>query len=311
MRRIKSRQNNDKIITGLDKMRYEGTLYRPPSEAHSILIQCTIGCPHNRCTFCSMYKDMHFRIRPVAEIKEDLETARKYYGETADTMFFPDGNTILMKTEQFVEVLRFARRLFPQLKRITIYGSAQYINLKSDEEMIQLREAGLSRIHSGMESGDDIVLERIQKGATARDIIEAGRKVMAAKIELSEYIVIGIGGRERSREHALYSAEVLNKINPDFIRVRTFVPVPGTSLYNDCCQGKFDLLQLHEVLKETEMLISNLTCESMFYSDHNSNYAWINGKLPEEKLVMLEAVTELLQILEKRSMAPATWPEPE
>jgi radical SAM superfamily enzyme YgiQ (UPF0313 family) len=293
-------------------MRYEGTIYRPPSEAQSILIQCTIGCPHNRCTFCPMYKDMRFRIRSVAEIKEDLETARKYYGAMADTMFFPDGNTILMKTEQFVEVLRFARRVFPQLRRITIYGSAQYINLKSAEELTRLREAGLSRIHSGMESGDDLVLERIQKGATAREMIEAGRKVMTAQIELSEYMMIGIGGRERSREHALASAAVLNQINPDFIRVRTFVPVPGTPLYNDYRQGKFGLLQPYEVLKETEMLISNLTCESRFYSDHNSNYAWINGKLPEEKPVMLEAVAaELLQITEKRSMPPTTWSEPE
>ena len=139
-------------------MRYEGTIYRPPSEARSLLIQCTVGCPHNRCTFCGMYKDKKFRIRPVAEIRQDLLSAREYYGSDVHSLFLPDGNTILMKTAELVEILQYARDLFPALSRITMYGSAQFLNLKTPAEFAALRNAGLDRIHSGMESGDDVTL---------------------------------------------------------------------------------------------------------------------------------------------------------
>jgi len=152
-------------------MRYEGTVFRPPSEAGSLLIQCTIGCPHNRCTFCPMYKDKRFRIRPVAEIKEDLDMARQTYGDGVRTVFFPDGNTIIMKTPDLAEVLAYTRRLFPRVERLTLYGSARFVNLKSDEEMKRLREAGLSRLHMGMESGDDATLAYIKKGTTAAAVV--------------------------------------------------------------------------------------------------------------------------------------------
>ena len=218
-------------------MRYEGTVYRPPSEANSVLIQCTIGCPHNRCTFCPMYKGTQFRIRPVADIVEDLRSAREYYGDGVKTMFLPDGNTILMKTDQLIVILEEARRLFPRMERITVDGSARYIHLKTSADLVRLKAAGLNRIHSGMESGDDGVLAMLQKGATAGEIVEAGLKVKQAGIELSEYVLIGAGGLKHSREHALGSAAVLNSIEPDFIRVRTLVPIPGTPLYEDYREG--------------------------------------------------------------------------
>ncbi len=285
-------------------MRYEGTVYRPPSEANSVLIQCTIGCPHNRCTFCPMYKGTSFRIRPVADILEDLAAAREYYGDGVKTMFFPDGNTILMKTDQLIAILEEARRLFPRLERITVYGSARYINLKTAGDLTRLKAAGLNRIHSGMESGDDEVLARIQKGATAAEIVEAGLKVKEAGIELSEYVLIGVGGRQLSRRHALGSAEVLNRIEPDFIRVRTLVPIPGTPLYAEYRRGEFTLLQPHEALEETRLLIEALTCSSMFYSDHYSNYAYVNGRLPDDKPAMLQTVDKLLRIPEDQFRPP-------
>lgn len=276
-------------------MRYEGVVYRPPSEAHSLLIQATIGCPHNKCTFCAMYKDKKFRIRPVSEIREDLESARTVYGESVRSLFLPDGNTILMKTDQLVELLNYARELFPSLERITMYGSARYLNLKTHEELSRLRQAGLDRIHSGMETGDDVTLAKVCKGATAAEIIAAGQKVLAAGMELSEYVLIGIGGRERTREHAVESARVLNAITPHFIRLRTLIPMAGTPLYDEYRNGTFGLLSPHEALRETRLFISELTVEgSMFYSDHASNYAWVHGKMPQDKEKMIRKIDELL-----------------
>jgi len=280
-------------------MRYEGTIYRPPSESHSLLIQCTIGCPHNRCTFCGMYKDKTFRIRSVADIKEDLIQAREYYGDEVCSLFLPDGNTILMKTPDLLDVLIFARHLFSKLSRITLYGSAQYLNLKTASELSALRKAGLNRIHSGMESGDDITLKKIRKGSTAAEIISAGRKVIDAGMELSEYVLIGIGGLERAREHAKESARVINAIKPNFIRLRTLIPMPETLLYDDFKRGAFQLLNAHEALLETRMFIMNLEVEGTgIFSDHHSNYAWVNGRLPTDRAKMIRDIDELLELPE-------------
>ncbi|MHC1760212.1 MAG: radical SAM protein [Negativicutes bacterium] len=287
-------------------MRYEGTIYRPPSEAHSLLIQCTIGCPHNRCTFCGMYKDKQFRIRSVTDIREDLTSAREYYGDSVRSLFLPDGNTILMKTAELVEILNYARELFPALSRITMYGSAQFLNLKTQAELSALRQAGLDRIHSGMESGDDVTLKNICKGSTAAEIISAGRKVIDAGMELSEYVLIGIGGLARSQEHALESARVLNAIVPNFIRLRTLIPMPETPLHESYCAGEFQLLRPHQALRETKLFIENLSMEgTALYSDHYSNYAWVHGRLPEEKQKMLQTIDELMQLPESQFRSPA------
>ena len=287
-------------------MRYEGTIYRPPSEAHSLLIQCTIGCPHNRCTFCGMYKDKQFRIRSVADIREDLASSREYYGDSVRSLFLPDGNTILMKTAELVEILNYARELFPELSRITMYGSAQFLNLKTQAELSALRQAGLDRIHSGMESGDDVTLKNICKGSTAAEVISAGRKVIDAGMELSEYVLIGIGGLARSQEHALESARVLNAIRPNFIRLRTLIPMPETPLHESYCTGEFQLLRPHQALRETKLFIENLSMEgTALYSDHYSNYAWVHGRLPEEKQKMLQTIDELMQLPESQFRPPA------
>lgn len=282
-------------------MRYEGTVYRPPSEAGSLLVQATIGCPHNRCTFCPMYKNTRFRIRPVAEIKEDLISARDYYGEHIHSLFFPDGNTIAIKTEQLEEIFTFARSLFPYLQRITVYGSARFVNRKSEGELQRLKEAGLSRVHTGMESGDDVVLERICKGTTSEGIISAGQKLKKAGIEISEYYLTGIGGRERSREHALNSARALSAFSPDFIRIRTFVPIPATPLYEEYRNGDFTLLGPHQALQELKILVQNLHCEnSVVLSDHVANYWDVSGLLPRDKEKMLAAIEEGLSLDESR-----------
>ena len=287
-------------------MRYEGTIYRPPSESHSLLIQCTIGCPHNRCTFCAMYKDKKFRIRPVADIRQDLNSAREYYGENVQSLFLPDGNTILMKTAELIDILNYARQLFPRLSRITMYGSAQFLNLKSLDELTDLRAAGLNRIHSGMESGDDVTLQRICKGSTAEQIVAAGCKVIQAGMELSEYVLIGIGGHERTLAHAIESAKVLNAINPRFIRLRTLIPMPATPLFEAYRQGEFHLLGPHQALEETRLFIDNLRVEGTeLFSDHHSNYAWIHGRLAKEKAQMIDKIEELLYLPESHFRPPA------
>lgn len=280
-------------------MRYEGTVYRPPSEANSLLIQASIGCPHNKCTFCSMYKGTKFRLRTVEEIKEDLLAAHNYYGEYINSLFFPDGNTIIMKTDQLVEILEYAQSLFPHLQRITVYGSARFVNRKSQEEIGRLKAAGLTRVHTGMESGDDIVLERINKGTNGEEIIAAGKKLKAAGIDTSEYYLVGIGGIDRSREHALASARVLSSFSPDFIRLRTFVPIPGTPLYDDFQNGIFKLLSPHQALEEIKLLIENLDCQnSMVLSDHVSNYWDVNGLIPRDRGKMLMALEQGLSMEE-------------
>ncbi|MDD4803073.1 MAG: radical SAM protein [Syntrophomonas sp.] len=286
-------------------MRYEGTVFRPPSEAHSLLIQATIGCPHNKCTFCSMYKKTRFKVRPVQEIKEDLLAARNYYGKFIESLFFPDGNTIIMKTEQLIEIFTYAHELFPELKRITVYGSARFVNKKSLEELIKIREAGLSRIHMGMESGDDITLQKIQKGTTSEEIISAGVKLKEAGIETSEYYLVGIGGKARWREHAENSARVLSTISPDFIRIRTFAPERNTPIIEEFRSGNFQYLTPHEALREIRVLIENLNCDnSMVVSDHITNYWDIHGNIPTDRDKMLAEIDKALAIDESSFRTP-------
>lgn len=278
-------------------MRYEGIVYRPPSEAGSLLIQATIGCPHNKCTFCNMYKTTRFRIRELEDIKQDLDSAYAFYGEMVESLFFPDGNTIIMKTDDLVEIFEYASELFPHLKRITVYGSARFVNKKSTADLIRLREAGLRRIHTGMETGDDITLQKIKKGVDAQGIIEAGLKLKEAGITVSEYYLVGIAGLERSTDHAINSARVLSAFSPDFIRLRTYVPVPGTPLYEDYQNGSFKLLSPHQALKEIAILLENINCNgSLLLSDHVSNYCNINGQLPADREKMLKEVNRALTI---------------
>lgn len=277
-------------------MRYEGPIYRPPSEADSLLIQATVGCPHNKCTFCMVYKQgPPFKVRPVAEIKADLEQAREFYGDRVRTLFFPAGNTIAMSTPALVEICRISRELFPRLERLTVYGSSQYIYRKGLVQLQELAAAGLKRIHVGLESGDDEILRRVKKGSTAAIQIAAGQMVRQAGIELSDYVILGLGGRERSREHITATAAALNAIAPDFIRLRTLVPKINTPLLQEVLEGRFQLLGPHGILRETYQLISLLTIPTLITSDHYTNYLNIYGRLPEDREAMLAQIEAALQ----------------
>jgi len=240
-------------------------------------------------------KGPKFKIRNIKEIKEDLLWAKNNYFYPINTVFFPSGNTIIMKTEDFVEILEYTKKLFPDLKRITIYGSAQYIVKKDLVDLKKLANAGLSRIHVGLESGNDIILKKIKKGSTQEIQIKAGQLVKKAGMELSEYVVIGIGGKKLTKEHIQETVKTLNKINPNFIRIRTFLPKINTPILEEIQSGDFQILSPHEVLNETYELIKNLQVTSQIASDHYTNYIGVNGKLPEDRKQMLQAIQEALK----------------
>jgi radical SAM superfamily enzyme YgiQ (UPF0313 family) len=276
-------------------MRYDGPIYRPPSEADSLLVQATVGCPHNLCTFCMVYKDgVRFKVRPVPDIKADLEEAAAAYGSRVRTLFFPAGNTIAMPAAALAEICRYSYTLFPRLERITVYGSSQYICRKGADSLEELAQAGLGRIHVGVESGDDVVLTRIRKGATARDHIAAGHMARDAGLEINAYVILGIGGRERSETHVLQTARVISEMAPAVMRLRTFVPKINTPLLADVQGGRFEMLSPHEVLAETLALLEGITTPIQVASDHYTNYVEVAGRLPEDRDAMLQTLRRAL-----------------
>jgi radical SAM superfamily enzyme YgiQ (UPF0313 family) len=275
-------------------MRYEGTVYRPPSEAGSLIIQATVGCPHNRCAFCAMYSDKVFRARPVEEVIEDLDMARERYGDQVRTIFLADGNTAALSTDKLEAIGRAALERWPHLERITMYGSAKFLVKKSREEWRRLSAAAIKRIHSGLESGDPVTLEQIRKGVDPEQAARSFNHVMEAGIELSVYIMVGVAGIERWREHALGSASVLNRAPPDFIRLRTFVPVPGTDWCERWKAGDLGLLDAHQALEETRLLVTELEGPTVLLSDHITNFLDVNGRLPEDRELMLETIDDAL-----------------
>lgn len=276
-------------------MQYEGPIYRPPSEANSLLIQATVGCPHNKCTFCMVYKKGPlYRIRPVKEICEDIDEARDIYGDKVQSVFFPAGNSIAMPAPDLAAICRYSKAKFRGLQRITVYGSSRYIAKKGPAQMAELAEAGLSRIHVGLESGDDVILKKVKKGTNASEQIKAGKMVKKAGMELSEYVILGLGGVERTEIHALKTAEAINEIEPDFVRLRTLVPKINTLLLHQIKKGRFQLLSPYQVLKETRLLLENLYCQTRLTSDHYTNYLDLSGKLPEDKSRLLDKIEQAL-----------------
>jgi len=248
-------------------------------------------------------KGPRFRVRSVEGIEADLLEARKVHGSSVQTLFFPAGNSIAMPTDDLVRICSVARSLFPELKRITVYGSSQYIYRKGLKKLTRLRNAGLSRIHVGLESGDDEVLRRIKKGTDSTEQTEAGLWAGEAGIELSVYVLLGIGGRERTLVHARKTAQVLNAMNPEFIRVRTFLPKLNTLMLHQIRKGKFQLLSPHEVLGELAHIIENLRVTSKIRSDHYTNYLNVSGNMPSDKDRMLAVIQKGLE-QDERSFRP-------
>lgn len=282
---------------GLRRRSYDFPPFRPPSEASSLLLRVTRGCPWNRCAFCSMYKTMKFEIRDLEEIQTDIELAKDLYGDRIRTVFIGDSNSLVVKTEMLVQVLNFLLSSFPHVERVTSYARAKTLAKKSIEDLEKIYQAGLTRLHVGLETGERDLLKEIEKGATPEEMIEAGRKAKRAGFEYSLYVLLGIGGEEKWERHAKGTAEVLNQIDPDFIRVRTFIPQPGSPLYDAMAEGRFQLASPETILKETKLLLQKLQVTSQFLSDHVSNLLSLHGKLPEEKERMIQMIDDTLRRL--------------
>ncbi|GAU78509.1 radical SAM protein [Fusibacter sp. 3D3] len=276
-------------------MRYEGTVYRPPSESDSLILQVTIGCAYNKCTFCSMYKDKQFRMRSENEIFEDIEVARKMY-PYVDKFFLADGNALVMPTEKLSRIIEKIKTHFPECKRIGIYGSSSDILLKSSEDLKYLKHLGVGIIYMGIESGSDQVLSLVKKGATANQIIEAGQKIMSQGILLSTMIISGLGGEPLWEEHALESARVINAIDPDYIGLLTLLVDPHAPLADEIDQGKFEVLKPINVLRETLLLVQNIdVSHALFRSNHASNYVALRGVFPEDQTRVLGQIERAIE----------------
>ncbi|WP_353097566.1 radical SAM protein [Tissierella praeacuta] len=277
-------------------MRYEGSLYRPPSEAYSLIIQATIGCTHNKCTFCSMYKDKKFRIRNTNEILEDLQMGRERY-KYVKRIFIADGDALAIKTEELIKILSFIKEQFPECERVGVYGSPKAILSKSNEELKKLKSLGLGIIYLGVESGSEKILKDINKGVTRAEMVEAGRRIVKSDIELSITLISGIGGNVNSHEHALESAKIINEINPSYVGLLTLLVEEGTPLYDEVQNQRFTLLTPKEVLLETKEMVENLNVNNcIFRSNHASNYVALKGTLPKDKDLILSQIDEGLQI---------------
>ena len=315
-------------MIGITEESFELGPIRPPSEAFSLLIRVTRNCPWNRCKFCPIYKDEKFQLRSVEEVKGDIDIARaiqdrikqmaQKHGdnprETAASVynnppndsyrnvalwmytggkhiFLQDANTLIMKTADLVEIIRYLKKTFPEIDRITSYARSHTAARKSNEELKGLHQAGLSRIHIGMESGYDPVLEFLDKGVTAADHITAGKNVVASGISLCEYVMLGAGGKKWWREHALETARALNQISPDYIRFRTLTIQPRMPLYNDVENGEFVRANDDEIVEEERMLIQNLDFPVRIVSDHMINLLpEVEGRLPEDKEKILKVI---------------------
>jgi radical SAM superfamily enzyme len=280
----------------------EQGVIRPPSEAQSLLVRVTRNCPWNQCTFCPAFKGVKFSRRTVEEVKQDIDSMAGEYGKRAvmiKSAFLQDADSLILKTDKVVEILRHIKARFPEVERITTYARATTLRRKSAEEFLRLKEAGLTRIHTGLESGSEKILQMIKKGITPEDIVEGGSRVMTAGISLSEYVMPGVGGRTWSEEHARETARLLNIVKPDFIRVRTFALHPRSPMMKLVEQGSFIPMTDEEIVAEIRLLVSSLDPIHSYFScgDYGPNLLMlVNGKLEERKDAMLAELDKFLSL---------------
>lgn len=276
-------------------MRYEGPLYRPPSEGYSLIIQATVGCTHNGCTFCSMYKDKTFRVRQIEDIIRDLKIGREKY-KNVSRVFIADGDALAINNKKLEKILAFIYEKFPECMRVGIYGSPQAILSKTHGELLKLRKLGLGIIYLGVESGSDIILKKINKGVTSREMVLAGKKITNVGIKLSITLISGIGGKENSDEHATESARIINEIRPNYIGLLTLTIEENTPLCDDVKNGKFKPLSQQEILFETRKMVENIEIDDcIFRSNHVSNHVYLKGTFSRDKYLIIDQINEGLR----------------
>ncbi len=264
-------------------MQYEDTLWRPPSEARSYILRATVGCSHNLCTYCAMYRGQDFRERDLAEVLEDIATAGQAY-PTTTKVFIADGDPLVMSVDRWHTILETIRADFPQLRRVSCYATAQNVLEKSGEDLRLLREAGLRLLYIGPESGDSVTLKRIVKGASFQDHAEAARKAHAAGMKISVIMLLGAGGVERSQEHARETARLVTEMDPEYLSTLTLTVIPGTPQQRMVDKGRFELPDIPSLLRELRTIVDESRPRAaIFRTNHASNYLPIEGRLPRDR----------------------------
>lgn len=282
-------------------MRYEGNIFRPFSEARSYLLQCTIGCSHNQCTFCGMYKDKKYRIRSLEEIKTDIAMAKNYYNDL-EKVFLCDGDAIAIETDMLLEILDELYRVFPSLRHVGSYVGPRSTLNKSMSELTALRAAGLTKAYLGVETGDDRLLKEVKKGVSYQEMLKSGQNLVNAGINLSAMVLLGLAGPgEPSREHALATAKIINEMKPQYLAALTVTPVPNTVLHRQVLAGEFKILDAFATLEEMKWIFENITIDELkFVGSHASNYLPISGTLQKDRQQMLDMVNKVLESQDKR-----------
>jgi radical SAM superfamily enzyme YgiQ (UPF0313 family) len=276
-------------------MRYEHPLFRPPSEADSYIVQATIGCSWNACTYCDMYRSKRYRVRELEETLADVDAARRLHGRAIDKVFVADGDALGMDLAPWETILTACKAAFPKLRRVSAYATAINLLRKSPEELRRLRELGLSLLYIGPESGDDTTLKRIAKGASFADHVEAARRAREAGIKLSAIFLLGAGGVERSGEHALGSARLATGMDPRFVSLLTLTVIPGTPMAKLEDSGRFSLPAIDGLLREARIFIAEAAPkDAIFRTNHASNYLPLSGRLPRDRGRLLELLDAAL-----------------
>jgi len=275
-------------------MRYEGKVYRPPSEAHSYIVQATIGCSHNLCTYCDMYRTVGYRERPIGDVLDDIAEAGRIFRD-ADKVFVADGDPLGMSVERWTTILDTARDAFPRLRRVSCYATADNVRDKSTDELRTLREHGLSLLYIGPESGDDETLRRIVKGGSFAEHVEAAEKAHAAGMEISVITLLGAGGVERSDIHARETARLVTAMDPEYLASLTLTVIPGTPLARMEEKGRFEMPEVGTLLRELRTIVAESQPQNaLFRTNHASNYVPIAGRIPEDREALLATIDAAL-----------------
>jgi len=274
-------------------MRYVGTIYRPPGEWKSYLLQCTVGCSHNACTFCGSYRGKKYYVRPLEEIFEDIEMAKEHFSKMygfysqvplVNRVFLCDGDAIAMDTEDLLKILKKLKEAFPLLERVTTYAGPRCTLNKTPEELKMLCDAGLTRAYLGVETGWDALLKKVNKGVSADEMLEAGLKLKAAGMDLWVMVILGLAGQDGSKTHIEETIKMMNVMKPRHLSALTYTPSKGTPLYNDVKAGRFTCITPEQALQETKWLVEGLDIDPLhFTANHASNYLPIKGGLPEDR----------------------------
>lgn len=276
-------------------MDYQGIIIRPPSEANSIILQVTVGCSHNKCTFCGTYKGVRFRIKAESVVQQDIEFAARYCRRQR-RVFLTDGDALILPQARLLKILKAIRERLPWVTRVGVYGNAKSIRTKTLEDLIALHEQGLGIVYMGLESGDDITLKKMRKGVGADTIIKMGRRVMEAGIKLSVTVLLGLAGPERSDVHAEATGRALSAMDPEYVGALSLMLLPNTPLGRDYAEGRFRLVSPVEMLRELKTMIAHTDLSGgLFYANHASNYLPIKARLPRDQEAAVSLIDQALR----------------